>query len=127
MNTDITKKYTTRSGLPVRIYATDCGGAYPVHGSYLESGIGPIAQWGRVGFFYYNGSIESQLDLIPVKTWRAWEEGEGPARMMIRWNTHNKDSVEVVRRAIMYSNAYLFENATWLREDDSETPCGVEE
>jgi hypothetical protein len=123
---DLTKKYQTRSGLPVRIYAVDGGGTYPVHGSFLEAGTYFIVQWMSDGCFC-PGGVESSCDLVPVKEWRAWKEGEGPARLMIRWNNHCKDSVEVVHRSVMYSNAYLFENATWLHEDGSETPCGVEE
>ena len=33
---DKNNKYTTRNGLPVRIYATDCGGECPVHGVVLD-------------------------------------------------------------------------------------------
>ena len=34
---DINKKYKTRSGLPVRIYAVDGGGEYPVHGAVYNA------------------------------------------------------------------------------------------
>lgn len=35
---DINKKYRTRSGCEVRIYATDAGGDYPIHGAVKYKG-----------------------------------------------------------------------------------------
>jgi hypothetical protein len=121
---DMTKKYQTRSGLPVRIYATDGAGRYPVHGAIKWDGGWDDNTWCADGS-YADGEADGSRSLVSAKAWREWKEGEGPARMMIRWNNHCKDSVEVVHRDIMYSNAYLFESATWLHEDGSETPCGV--
>lgn len=36
---DMNKKYKTKDGKPVRIYATDCGGGWPVHGAYLDDNV----------------------------------------------------------------------------------------
>ena len=35
-----TKRYTTRDGRPVRIYATDGWGAFPIHGAMSTRGEG---------------------------------------------------------------------------------------
>jgi hypothetical protein len=35
---DMSKKYRTRDGREVRIYAVDAGGDYPVHGAVLKAG-----------------------------------------------------------------------------------------
>jgi len=42
---DVNKKYTTRDGREVRIYATDGVGCYPIHGAVLEYGIWCITAW----------------------------------------------------------------------------------
>jgi len=36
---DKSKTYTTREGLPVRIYCTDAGGSHPVHGAIEAHGL----------------------------------------------------------------------------------------
>lgn len=61
---DKNKQYRTRSGLPVRIYATDCGGDYPVHGATCFGDIWHLCFWTKDGFFTGN---EGGLDLIEVK------------------------------------------------------------
>jgi hypothetical protein len=65
---DITKQYETRSGLPVRIYAVDCGGDYPVHGAYFKEN-----EWINESFNEYgcsnNGYDDNFDDLIEVGTW----------------------------------------------------------
>jgi hypothetical protein len=38
MTIDMSKKYLTRDGRKVRIYAVDAGGDYPVHGAILKAG-----------------------------------------------------------------------------------------
>ena len=63
MTIDITKKYRTRDGREVRIYATNSSSTYPIHGAY--------ASWGHESWTAdgkYNGpELENDLDLIEVK------------------------------------------------------------
>lgn len=62
---DTTKQYKTREGREVRIYATDCGGIYPVHGAILKSDGWVIHCWRGDG----SDAIDSisNADLIEVK------------------------------------------------------------
>jgi hypothetical protein len=62
---DITKTYQTRCGYPVRIYATDGVGAYPIHGAYCEGEDWILSKWTDAG----NTKIGSTcpLDIIEVK------------------------------------------------------------
>ena len=60
---DINKKYQTRGGQKVRIYCTDGGGDYPVHGATLSRGKWYAVQWTGNG----NGRCaDDALDLIEV-------------------------------------------------------------
>ena len=62
---DKNKQYTTRNGLPVRIYETDCGGKYSVHGAVFEGGVWCNFSWTSEG-----NLVAGQLndfDLIEVK------------------------------------------------------------
>lgn len=63
---DINKKYKTRNGCEVRIYATDGGGKYPIHGA-IKNGFG---DWCIVGLWSQEGEIRigysSENDLIEV-------------------------------------------------------------
>lgn len=67
MNPPITKdgEYTTRSGFPVRIYATDAGGNYPVHGAFLKDGEWIQNDWCISGKFDRSDTTPDGLDLIP--------------------------------------------------------------
>ena len=65
MTISLTKSYTTRSGLPVRIYAVDGGGNYPVHGASFADGKWQYRAWptnGRLSLYTENGE-----DLYEVK------------------------------------------------------------
>lgn len=64
---DINKTYKTRDGKEVRIYATDGGGRYPVHGALLfENETGwSITVWTSKG--RWSGGSEHPHDLIEVK------------------------------------------------------------
>lgn len=67
MTTPITKdgEYTTRSGLPVRIYATDGGISHDVvHGAYCSDGVWMHSSWGKNGMVF-TGDCRHGLDLIP--------------------------------------------------------------
>ena len=62
---DKNKQYKTRNGLPVRIYATDGGGEYPVHGAVLMHGVWSLEGWTISGSVVIGN--ESPCDLIEVK------------------------------------------------------------
>jgi hypothetical protein len=69
MIVDKTKKYRTRAGLPVRIYATDSGGMYPVQGAIWHS----LSQrwvvelWTSEGKCFGPSTVDGKHDLIEVK------------------------------------------------------------
>jgi len=68
---ELGKKYKTRDGREVRIYAVDGGGRFPVHGAVkLDDGAWRQEEWTLTGS--YNGerdghTIPHRLDLIEVK------------------------------------------------------------
>ena len=68
---DPNKKYRTRDGCEVRIYAVDGGGRFPVHGAVkLDNGTWRQEEWTLTGS--YNGekgghTLPNALDLIEVK------------------------------------------------------------
>jgi hypothetical protein len=64
---DLTKKYRTRNGWEVRIYATDGGGKLPVHGAVLCDGEWQTTRWALCGTFSASGDYKSDLDLIELK------------------------------------------------------------
>ena len=43
------KTYTTLRGMPVRIYATDAGGLFPVHGAIFNDGMWNGMKWTEEG------------------------------------------------------------------------------
>lgn len=67
---DPTKKYRTRNGREVRIYATDAGGRFPVHGAVRDKDGWFPDEWTSKGF--YSGerdgfSTPHDIDLIEVR------------------------------------------------------------
>lgn len=60
------KTYQTRSGLPVRIYATDAAGSFPIHGAVNGGGIWQLAAW-RAGGLHDCGDGYRERDLVEVK------------------------------------------------------------
>ena len=62
---DINKKYRTRDGREVRIYATDGVGARPVHGAVKENDGWHRATWSSNGGF--GGNMQFPDDLIEVR------------------------------------------------------------
>lgn len=57
---------TTRNGTPVRIYATDAGGEYPIHGATKSDEEGwTLRTWCEDGSHVYDGVEPGPLDLIP--------------------------------------------------------------
>lgn len=67
---DMKKTYTTRDGMPVRIYAVDAGSNYPVHGAYLLNSVWYPCMWPANG---RHDNVASVYDLIeaPV-TYQMW-------------------------------------------------------
>jgi len=63
---DKNKQYKTREGREVRIYATDGGGSYPVHGAIKRSEGWLSASWGSSGYVV-SPVREMPDDLIEVK------------------------------------------------------------
>ena len=63
---DLTKQYRTRDGREVRIYATDGGGNYPVHGAYYYDGRWVSFEW-RADGSVLTGDHWRHMDLIEVK------------------------------------------------------------
>ena len=68
---DKNKQYKTRGGFPHRIYATDCGGEYPVHGALASGDYWLMTCWTNEGKSVSH--TQPQFDLIPIDC----EEGEG--------------------------------------------------
>ena len=62
---DINKKYRTRDGHEVRIYATDGISPSPVHGAFLTIDGWATCNWTKTGEKFLVG--ESFIDLIEVK------------------------------------------------------------
>ena len=68
MKIDKSKQYTTRDGREVRIYATDGGGHYPVHGAFKASDGGWIKEdWTSCGEVNKDSTARAYLDLIEKK------------------------------------------------------------
>jgi hypothetical protein len=61
---DIDKKYRTRDGREVRIYALDGGGNYPVHGAFKSHTGWVVRHWPQDGIQSVFGGSD---DLIEVK------------------------------------------------------------
>ena len=73
------KLYTTRAGSPVRLYALDGGGEYPVHGAYFETQeqIWHPMAWRVDGLFVHPAHPRS-IDLIDP------EDAQRPVQEPIR-------------------------------------------
>lgn len=69
---DINKQYTTRRGREVRIYATDGGGDYPVHGAIKQSdGTWEVDSWTNDGLYIKDDTRSEDLIEVPprIKGW----------------------------------------------------------
>ena len=60
-----TGKVKARNGCEVRIYATDAGGDYPVHGAVKNNHGWEFETWTLEGFYYADGTQGDQ-DLVPT-------------------------------------------------------------
>jgi hypothetical protein len=125
---DITKKYTTRSGLPVRVYATDGMGLYPVHGAINYGDGWDNSTWCANGA-YTEGATEGSRSLVPVKTWRVWRKEDAvPKYIMIR--NKRDGSLTACCISVLDESSILedlFNRFVWVHPSGVETPCGVEE
>ena len=80
---DINKKYRTRDGREVRIYATDGGlGRCMTHGAAKnESGYWQSVSWYTAHGGYYDDGVHHPYDLIEVRPrhkWTVWMNIYGP-------------------------------------------------
>ena len=64
---DINKKYQTRDGREVRIYATDGGGKNPVHGSIKQEDGWILQVWPKSGRYFEDDDEGYRIDLIEVR------------------------------------------------------------
>jgi hypothetical protein len=64
---DINKKYRTRDGREVRIYATDGGGPCPVHGAVSGLNFWSTASWSKNGSYKLVYGQENDWDIIEVR------------------------------------------------------------
>jgi hypothetical protein len=62
---DKNKTYRTRDGREVRIYATDGGGPYPVHGAVLGTNFWSATNWSENGSYRINHD-DHEYDLIEI-------------------------------------------------------------
>jgi hypothetical protein len=62
---DIKKRYPTRNGLPVRLYAMDGAQPYPIHGAILVGRGWRPASWTTAGR-YHNDGFTCESDLIEI-------------------------------------------------------------
>lgn len=76
------KRYVSRSGLEVRIYATDCGGEFPIHGArLLTPGWWESETWTPDGFYMANRDGNT-FDIVgpwvdpPEPKWRPFRDDE---------------------------------------------------
>lgn len=130
MNIDITKKYTTRGGLPVRIYAVDGEGQYQVHGAIQQKDGWQGETWTIDGAFTL-GSGSRARDLTPARAWRAWKLGDEMPRFImtkLKPACTGNGAIYALQPA-SFSDIQLeviFMDRIWVHEDGSETPCGAE-
>ena len=64
---DINKKYRTRDGREVRIYATDGSGRNPIHGSVKDEDGWIFQVWPKSGRYFEDDDENYRIDLIEVR------------------------------------------------------------
>jgi hypothetical protein len=93
---DINKKYRTRDGREVRIYATDGSEGYRVHGAVKDSKGWHCMHWKSCGSVC---SIQSSTDLVEVvmlpEYWVVFYEGRNPY-IHLTYEPTPKDNLTVI-------------------------------
>jgi len=70
---DMTKTYRTVCGFPVRIYATDAGGKYSVHGAYRPDDDWIAMSWSsHAGYAMQDGELLSLVEVKPRIQQEVW-------------------------------------------------------
>ena len=64
---DINKKYRTRDGREVRIYATDGSSRNPIHGSIKDEDGWIFQVWPKSGRYFEDDDEDYRIDLIEVR------------------------------------------------------------
>jgi len=91
---DINKKYKTREGQKVRIYATDGAGDYPIHGAIKASTGWENWVWSKNGNFLVSGE-ENEYDLVEIPTFEdkepvwCWNNALMFTRILRFWDNEN--------------------------------------
>ena len=116
---DIAKKYTTRDGREVVVFEVSDRVYCKIRGKDGDWFVSRRELSGRLC-----PSAESDVDLIPVKTWRAWKYGEAPRFFMAQTKTSTGAYVAPGTGSGFDGN-FMLENYIWLHEDGTTTPCGV--
>ena len=96
---------TTRDGTPVRIYAQDGAGHYPIHGAIKKEKGWLKADWDEGGNYHYKGAHDG-LDLIPLRE---------PSAEAVEAVLANLATQELVRLAAFSSSAARTTIAAMLR------------
>ena len=123
--TDIAKKYTTRDGREVVVFEVSDKVYCKIRGKDGDWFVSRRELSGRLC-----PSAESDVDLIPVKTWRAWKYGEAPRFFMVKRKGGGIPQIGFSSSNSRCADSYyvnLFTNYDRLHEDGTATPCGVEE
>ena len=77
---DKSKTYRTKDGREARIYATDGGGDYTVHGAICDNGMWLITSWTTEGCYYkYQPEHDSSLiEVVPlIERWAVIRKSDG--------------------------------------------------
>lgn len=103
MKLEVGKYYKTKNGYKVRIYSTDAGGCYPIHGAiYSNSNIGwALGQWTHNGS---NGSNEL-LNIVGE-----WEE----LVRLIAWRNRTTNEIYMRPDNRKDLGAIKYERCPWL-------------
>ena len=146
---DKTKKYKTRDGRGVRIYAAATETGLLTHGAVDLDSVGEftICSWTAEG--RYCTPLAHHFDLLPVPVLRPWTHGECPVVFIARKKVAPGGMSATARRhylptcqgvnffpakvddgdklVIDLSFSDLAADYVRILEDGSEVPCGVEE
>ena len=106
---DLSKKYQTRDGRPVRIYATDGRGKFPVHGAIKATAGWTSANWRLDGVYDMPGE-DDPMDLVPAPARRYLTLVEAAERFGVdlrvsEWGFSNLDHANYVAHVDAGSSA----------------------